>query len=238
VSGQHHSDTRTEQLPLASSDPPDGPEVAGLAREVEVLRRDLRGMRARVEQMASVLAVLAESKTPTRSGTSAAAETPSWLDAPSDPGRPAENSRAARDAERLLAKLASWVGGIYLRYSDARGLPECWLWHPDVVEELLWLHAAWLDAHQPDVPVNAVGDWHDRQRPGVVKRIREFAGLCSLENHLPGAEMYVRAPVAPIADAVPVIAAWWAVARADPAPVPSDEQLSAARRLTPRGMRR
>jgi hypothetical protein len=208
-----------------------------LAREVEVLRRDLRGVRARIDQMASVLAVLAESKAAPRIGTSAA-ETPSWLDAPSDPGRSAQNNRAARDAERLLANLASWVGGIYLRYSDARGLPECWLWHPDVVEELLWLHAAWLDAHQPDVPVSAVGDWHDRQRPGVVKRIREFAGLCSLESHLPGAEMHVRAPVAPIAHAVPVIAAWWAIARADPAPVPSDEQLNAARRLTPRGIRR
>ena len=231
MSGQHHHDSRAEQLPLASGDPPDGPEVAGLAREVEVLRRDLRGVRARVEQIASALAVLAESKAATRGGTPAA-ETPSWLDAPRDPGRSAENSRAARDAERLLANLASWVGGIYLRYSDARGLPECWLWHPDVVEELLWLHAAWLEAHQPDVPVNAVGDWHDRQRPGVVKRIREFAGFCSLESHLLGGEMHVRAPIAPVPDAVPVIAAWWAVARADPAPVPSDEQLNAARRHT------
>jgi hypothetical protein len=228
VSGQHSRDPRAEQQPVPSSDPADGPEVAGLAREVEVLRRDLRGVRARVEQMASVLAVLAESKAATRSGTSAA-ETPSWLDAPSDPGRPAENSRAARDAERLLARLTSWVSGIYLRYSDARSLPECWLWHPDVVEELLWLHAAWLEAHQTNVPVNAVGDWHDRQRPGVVKRIREFAGFCSLESHLPGGEMHVRAPAASVADAVPVIAAWWAVTRADPAPVPSDVQLAARR---------
>jgi hypothetical protein len=235
VSDQHRRDSPAEQLPVASSESTDGPEVAGLAREVEVLRRDLRSLGARVEQMASVLAGLAESKAPTRGGTHAA-ETPSWLDAPSDPGRPAENSRAARDAERLLANLASWVGGIYLRYSDARGLPECWLWHPDVVEELLWLHGAWLDAHRPDVPVNAVGDWHDRQRPGVVKRIREFAGFCSLESHLPGREMHGRAPAASVADAVPVIAAWWAVARTDPAPVPSDEQI-AARRPRGRGRR-
>jgi len=235
VSGQDARDPRAEQLPAASSESADRPEVAGLAREVEVLRRDLRGVRARVEQMASVLAVLAESKSATRSDTPSG-ETPSWLCAPGDPGRPAENSRAARDAERLLAKLSGWVGGIYLRYSDARGLPECWLWHPDVVEELLWLHAAWLAAYADEAPPSAAGDWHDRQRPGVVGRVKQYAGVCSLEAHLPGGERHRPAPAAPSADAVPVIAAWWAVARSDPAPAPSDE-LIAARRSGGRGRR-
>ena len=48
------------------------------------------------------------------------------------------------------ATLAGWVAGIYLRYLDAaQSLPECWLWHPEVVEELLWLHTAWLHAYRP-----------------------------------------------------------------------------------------
>ena len=38
-----------------------------------------------------------------------------------------------------LAELGEWLRVVYLRYPDAAsGLPECWLWHPDVVEELLW----------------------------------------------------------------------------------------------------
>jgi hypothetical protein len=160
---------------------------------------------------------------------------PSWLDHPADPGRPAETSRAARDASELLERLTGWVGGVYLRYADARQLPECWLWHPDVVEELIWLHAAWLAAYSDEAPASAVGDWHDRHRPGVVRRVKQYAGICSLEAHLPGGECHTTAPTAPVAEAAPVIGAWWAVARDQPAPAPSEEQL--AHRRTSRGRR-
>ena len=68
---------------------------------------------------------------------------------------------------------------VYLRYPDgADHLPECWAWHPDVVEELLWLMHAWAAAYQgPQAWVALVGDWHDRQRPGVVRRIKTTAGI-------------------------------------------------------------
>ncbi len=47
--------------------------------------------------------------------------------------------------------LGPWVSGVYLRYSDAvNAFPDCWMWHPDVVEELLWLHRAWLSAYDPE----------------------------------------------------------------------------------------
>ena len=63
-------------------------------------------------------------------------------------------------------------------------LPECWLWHPDVVEELLWLSHAWLAAYQgPAASVALAADWHDRLRPGVVRRIKAQAGSCSRERH-------------------------------------------------------
>jgi hypothetical protein len=117
---------------------------------------------------------------------------------------------------------------VYVRYSDARHLPECWLWHPDVVEELLWLHAAWIAAYDPEAPPTAVGDWHDRQRPGVVARVHKYAGLCSLEAHRSGQERHLPAPTSPTSDAIPVIAAWWAMSRSEPAPPPTDEQLAAA----------
>ena len=223
-----------------SAAPPDPPRsrdadpagaVAGLAREVEALRRRLDGLDYlphRVEQLADLFARQAETAAAATSSP-AAPEPPSWLDLPTDPGRSAESSCPARAAEDLLTTLARWVGGIYLRYPDAaQTLPECWLWHPEVVEELLWLHTAWLAAYRAEAPGTAVGDWHDRQRPGVARRIRDYAGLCSLEQHQPGHEQH--SPVAPVRDAVPAIAGWWATQRADPAPAPTDEQLSAARR--------
>jgi len=33
-------------------------------------------------------------------------------------------------------------------------LPTCWLWHPDVVEELWWLRCAHAEAYDPDTPAN------------------------------------------------------------------------------------
>ena len=225
--------------PGAPPDPPRLPDadpagaVAGLAREVEALRCRLDALDAlphRVEQLADLLARHAE----TSASTTSSPVTPeplSWLDLPADPGRPAEASRAARAAEDLVTTLASWVGGVYLRYPDAaQTLPECWLWHPEVVEELLWLHTAWLAAHRPGAASTAVGDWHDRQRPGVVRRIRDYAGVCSLEQHQPGADRHTPAPAAPLVEAVPAVAGWWAAHRAEPAPAPSPEQLAAARR--------
>jgi len=53
------------------------------------------------------------------------------------------------------------MGAMYLRYPDAAAtLPDCWLWHPDLVEELLWLSHAWTAAYQgPDASVALAGDW-------------------------------------------------------------------------------
>ena len=56
----------------------------------------------------------------------------------------------------MLTDLTRWLDDIYLRYADAaRTLPECWLWHPEVVEELIWLMHAWLAAYQGDDAVAA-----------------------------------------------------------------------------------
>src|SRR6266536_2117064 len=113
-------------------------------------------------------------------GTPEPAKQPSWLDLPAD-AEPA-------DAAGLLGQLVEWMGGIFLRYTDAaRALPDCWLWHPDLVEELVWLRAAWWAAYRTEGgSVGQAADWHDRHRPGVVRRIREAAGTCSIETHDPG----------------------------------------------------
>jgi len=120
-----------------------------------------------------------------------------------------------------------WMRGIFLRYTDAaRGLPDCWLWHPDIVEELLWLRAAWWAAYRTKAgSVSQAADWHDRHRPGVVRRIREAAGTCSLETHLPGTGQHPP-PGVPLADAVDAIAAWWTLGRDQPPPAPTPEQVA------------
>jgi hypothetical protein len=204
--------------------------VAGLAREVEALRRKVDehdALRERLDGLAGLVARLAETIATTTGGTEPTAPAPSWLDHPADLGRPVESSEAARAGEDLLTKLAGWVVGIYRRYTDARSLPGCWLWHPDIVEELIWLHIAWLAAHSTDAAASAVGDWHDRQRPGVVRRIGGYAGACSLGAHHPGGDRHTLI-VPTVIDASSAIADWWATRRDEPAPEPTDEQLAAA----------
>lgn len=192
--------------------------LAGLAREVDGLRRavdPLREVRGRVDDLARLVAQLADTVTALaqRPGPAPA---PSWLMAPADPAV----------AERVLIELCAWLHAIFLRYPDAAGaLPPCWLWHADVVEELLWLMHAWCAAYQgKGASVQLAGDWHDRQRPGVVRRIKQNAGSCSIERHQTREGWDHRptgATPVPGTDAVGVIAGWWAARRDDPAPEPA-----------------
>jgi hypothetical protein len=200
--------------------PPPGPReaVAALARQldrleskvdgldIDRLRGDLRGLAITVAELADGMA-----EAEVRSDEPA----PSWL-WPADP--------LSRDeVESTLAQLVRWLRRVHLRYADA-ALPECWLWHPDVVEELVWLRGAWQAAyHGPMASAQRAGDWHDRLRPGVVRRIKACASSCSLREHLDPSAMFA----VPAADAVPAIAAWW-VDPAGPAPVPTGEQVLAA----------
>jgi hypothetical protein len=131
----------------------------------------------------------------------------SWLALPADPGL----------ARSVLVDLTRWLDAVWLRFADAAAvLPECWVWHPDVVEELLWLRQMW-QAAQCDLPL--IAEWHERYRPGVVRRIKAAAGTCSLESHA----RPPRAPRADVVAAVDVIAQWWGTDRTSPAPPPTDE---------------
>lgn len=188
--------------------------VAGLAREVEGLRRTM-ATSADLERLAQVVADLADT---TRPADTVSETAPSWLTMP----------RKTRSTRAVLRDLVGWMGSVYLRYADAtRTLPECWLWHPDVVEELVWLMHAWLAAYQDDTAsVRAAGDWHDRLRPGVVRRIGDYVKACSLESHLP--DRASGAPSVPVQDAIDAIAVWWADDRDTPGPAPTDDQMIAA----------
>ena len=213
--------------------------VTALAHEVEALRRAVAALAAvpgQVADLAGVLAALGDRVAAAPAATTAEPSgLPSWLEFAGD----------FADTVAVLGELAAWLGTVYLRYTDATGLPECWLWHPDVVEELLWLRGAWLEAYAGEAPSLArAGDWHDRARPGVVRRIHAVAGTCSLEAHQGGSERnrdgerYRGAQPVPLAEAIHAIGEWWATDREATAPAPDAAHIAAAAALrTPRGRR-
>jgi hypothetical protein len=191
----------------------DDAAVAGLAREVDGLRRVVAPLPSRVDALSALLAELGETVAATGARKAAA---PSWLMAPTAPA----------ETGQLLDELAAWLPVVYLQYPDAvASFPDCWCWHPHVVEELLWLMHAWLAAYQgSSASVALAGDWHERLRPGVVRRIKATVGVCSRESHTsrPGWPTPVStAPTVPSEDELSGIAEWWAVRRDETAPEPA-----------------
>lgn len=145
-----------------------------------------------------------------------------------DPGE-AESPDPVEVARELLNALVDWVEQVYLRYADAaNGLPECWLWHPPVIEELLWLRHAWMLAYRGENPPTALAwDWHDRYRPGAVRRINRDYGRCSLHNH--SDDSNAEPPRVIARPAVEELAAWWADGAQTRSPRPSQAVREAAR---------
>ncbi|MGH3859630.1 hypothetical protein [Actinokineospora sp.] len=195
--------------------------VAGLAREVETLRRAIRkaapvqdAHAVQLHKLAGQLDELAQATA--RKGPADKVVAPSWLSLPSDADAVAE----------VLDELLTWLCAVYLRYADAAAsLSDCWLWHPEVVEELVWLMHTWIAAYEDEnASATAAGDWHDRYRPGVVRRIKTAIGTCSLENHTSPQP----APRVPLVEAAEAIVTWWGTARTAPAPEPTDAHLAAA----------
>ena len=198
-----------------------------LAGEIDRVRRtvDNKAPTEEVDRLARVVSDLADAVNATQ-GRGESSPPVSWLALPADDAM----------TRGLLADLVEWLVTVYLRYADAaRSLPECWLWHPDIVEELVWLMQAWLAAyHGDDTTIRGASDWHDRLRPAVVRRIGDYSRACSLENHLPGGRTATGAPQVPVGEAVEAIALWWADHRDERAPAPTDDQMieaaAAARR--------
>jgi hypothetical protein len=86
----------------------------------------------------------------------------------------------------LMDQLDTWTAWLRHRYPLARRIPGCWARHPELVEELTALWLAWQHAYQqPDAPLTAAADWHDRWLPGLLHRLEHgaFAIDCS-EAHL------------------------------------------------------
>jgi hypothetical protein len=214
--------------------------VAGLAREVDALRRAIRtnaDLPGRLTDLANTVADLADELNTRRGGAAGGLVAASWLDRHGVPdpdptteaGVDGEPAPVAPSAGEVLAELAGWVGRVFLRYRDAESVfPECWLYHPEIVEELLWLRLAWQNAYSgPGASVAGVGDWHDRYRPGVVRRLRAYAANCSLSKHTtdqdaPADLAFGRAPHA---EAAAAVAEWWTDGHLGAGPAPTEAQL-------------
>ncbi|MCF7552245.1 hypothetical protein [Pseudonocardia sp. WMMC193] len=199
--------------------------VVALSRELERTSRRLGELDALVRELAGTLAELA------------AAPAGAQPQQPASPVRPWLGTPDVDTAVADLEDLADWLAAVYLRYADAL-LPSCWAWHADIVEELHWLRGAYHDAYGLNPPGagaaarqtpswQKVGDWHDRLRPGVVRRIKTTAGSCELSRHAPGQYLPQRQNAAPLASQLRAIAASWASTGAPP--TVTDDLLAQAR---------
>jgi len=69
-------------------------------------------------------------------------------------------------ADADLDDLIGWLWRVYLWFPDTT-LSSCWLWHPEVIEELWWLRVAHADAYDHRTGTSLrVADWHDPPPPG------------------------------------------------------------------------
>ncbi|MDN5856261.1 MAG: hypothetical protein L0K86_26140 [Actinomycetia bacterium] len=204
---------------------PRDPHVLAVARVLDRTGRRVTALEDNVRRLGADLARL--------TGAVAARPAPSTPEAHPEPvTMPPVASwllAAGTDSEQLPAAimdLIGWLDLVYLRFPDAL-LTGCWLWHPWVVEELWWLRGAHADAYDPQTGSwLRVGDWHDRQRPGVARRVRDVLGKCDLSLHVgdraelrPGIE----APQAPFARDAASLAGEWG--RSGTSPAPTEDQL-------------
>lgn len=192
--------------------PTDDPRWAAIGRQVERTSERLDKHEEWFTQLATDVTTLVARQKPGQ------AEVPlSWL----------AGELTTEAAQALLRDLAAWLHWVYLRYPGTQ-LPSCWLWHPAVVEELVWLRGAHRAAYEPDEGSwQRVADWHDRQRPGVVERVKRYAGDCELSRHAPDGDRALPAHTAPLATPADLdrIAHTWATDPDKPV-TPTTDQLN------------
>jgi len=197
--------------------PAPDPRTVALGREVERIARrqvsldqeqaELDGLVRRLAEDIAVLIPATDDEEP--------AGLRSWL--------ATDNSAQARAD---LTELAEWIKRVYLRFSDA-SLPSCWAWHPAVVEELWWLSRAHQAAFEGSgASWREVGDWHDRQRPGVARRVRTALADCDLARHTADGDRQQPPPTAPLMQHLHQVAEHWSAHQATP--TPTDQQLTDA----------
>lgn len=92
-------------------------------------------------------------------------------------GPPWWNLRMAGQARRraVLEDLTDWLGWLHEHYPLAEHVPGCWWRHPEVVQELVSLRAAWAAAYDDaGAGPQAPAEWHDRWLPGALARVASW----------------------------------------------------------------
>ena len=188
--------------------------MAGEPKTVEALGRELYRVAQRVDRVERVAAQTVEQLVRPAGRVGDADEEP-----PADEWRSwfhlGDRVAAGEDLDDLLG----WLRAVYLRYDRAE-LSTCWAWHPGVVEELRVVR----DAHREAIAavaesgVRALGDWHERSRPGVVKRVSAALDGCDLTRHAAGHNRAPRPITVPLADHLDDLTSTWTTTRTTPHP--------------------
>ena len=162
----------TEPTPRGSTPDPIGRELMRHAQLISQLRHDLDELASSATDIAADLVSRLEELADTESGSRTVR---SWC----------WRELGPKAEEELWTQLTDWVGWLRSRYPLAKKIPVCWKEHPEIVEELTALWLAWQYAYSdPDAPLTAAADWHDRWLPGLLHRLQHgaFALNCS-ESH-------------------------------------------------------
>ena len=210
-------------MELMGDDVQPDPQIVALSRTVERTARRVGELDAMLRRLAADVLAIAKAETAARPGGGDGEDSGirAWLLA-DDP----------EQARIDLADLVEWLFRVYLRYQDA-ALPSCWLWHPDVVEELWWLRQAHGEAYHSETGSwKSAGDWHDRQRPNLVRRLRPLVNKCELSLHTPRSAESAPPMGAPLAVHADAVALAWTTTPGRQVPPPEPGQLADADRFT------
>ena len=128
-------------------------EVGRVTLEIETLRQETR-------EIAAIVGELAQR----RATAPAPPPAPWWPDLPAGPER-----------EEAVQNLGRWVDEVLrARHPEAYNeLGTCWFQHPDILDELTALRAAWFAAYRdPGAPPMAPIEWHDHWLPATMTRCK------------------------------------------------------------------
>jgi len=173
--------------------------LANVPDDLRALRDHLAGIpsdiEARLDRLAGQIAAIAL-------GDSAESGPPvSWFDVTD-----------ADVAERMLTELADWVKRVVRRYPESRQLGNCWMHHPELVEQLIVLRLLWMRAYRnPDGQVEKAAEWQDRWLPGFFGRIREKCQGFGTGVHQLDAQARMAADDQRQIDRIPKYARWWPI---------------------------
>jgi hypothetical protein len=203
--------------------------VARLAGQVDRIDRqvsdhavDVRRLREDVDAHSRSISDLADLVRRVRTASSS---TPSSGKDDLDEAPPVPEWLTVTDPELAVA----WLGGLVVWTADVwarfRVLPGCWPWHPTVVAELLVCQHVWMTATTPGMPPEVLATWHDRWRPGTVRRIDHVLAACDRAHgrHVTtGGQQWTYDPAV-----VDELADWWATTHGSTPPpglTPEDQR--------------